>query len=191
MAGEEFAGHTTHYLHNDTLWFFEWNSNGLNCFDLLHDNLHTYSLDKEISGGTGNLGEMNDMIGDAGGQHLWICSSNYGILMISKKGQLLKKYDGRQLSISNNNIRDLELRGNELWFGCDEGLGVLNTSTGKTVIYKYPAIMNNGDCKTGPSFLCCRMIKEIFISAAIMACFGLTQKPGLFTTLQKNIHWRN
>lgn len=146
MAGEIFSGHTTHCLQNDTLWFFQWNSKELQCYDLLHNNLHTYPLDKEISGGE-NFGEMNDMIGDAGGQNLWICSSNHGIAMISKEGKLLKKYDARLLSTSGNNIRDLELKGNELWFGCDEGLGVINTLTGKTVLYKNPAIMNNGVLK--------------------------------------------
>ncbi|MBI5856712.1 MAG: hypothetical protein HZB42_03595 [Sphingobacteriales bacterium] len=144
LTGEKFGGHCTQYLHTDTLWLFQWGSNELYCYDLLKNNLTTYAIDKAVTKSVGLIGEMNDMTGDATGQNLWISTTNDGIALISKKGKLLKQYSLNELEISDNNVTDLELIGNNLWFGCIDGLGVLNISTGKTIIYKNPATINNG-----------------------------------------------
>ena len=55
----------------------------------------------------------------------------------------MRKYADKELSVSTNNITDLELRGDDLWFGCNDGLGMLNIPTGRTTLYKNPAIINN------------------------------------------------
>ena len=144
LTGGKFGGHCTQWLQHDTLWLFLWNSNELYCYDLLKNNLNTYQIDKALTKGIGLITEMNDIIGDASGQNLWISSTNDGITLISKKGKLLKQYSANELGISDPAVNDLELIGNNLWFGCKDGLAVLDISTGRTFIYKNPATMNNG-----------------------------------------------
>ncbi len=144
LTGSTFGGHCTQWLQHDTLWLFQWNSNELHCYDLLKNSLTTYAIDKAVTKGIGRIGEMNDMTGDATGQNLWISTTNDGIALISKKGKLLKQYSLNELAISDNTITDLELIGDKLWFGCKDGLGVLQIPTGKTIIYKNPATLNNG-----------------------------------------------
>ena len=144
LAGSTFGGHCTQWMQHDTLWLFQWNSNELHCYDLLKNNLNTYPIDKALTKGVGLVYEMNDMIGDSSGQNLWISTTSDGIALISKKGKLLKQYTSKDLAISDDNVTDLELTGHNLWFGCKDGLGELDVSTGKTTIYKNPAMMNNG-----------------------------------------------
>jgi signal transduction histidine kinase len=144
LSGSAFSGHCTQWLQHDSLWLFHWNSNELYCYDLLKNNLATYAIDKAVTKSVRVIGEMNDMIADATGQNLWISTTSDGIALISKKGKLLKQYSSGDLSTSDNNITDLELIDGKLWFGCTDGLGVLDISTGKTIIYKNPASINNG-----------------------------------------------
>ncbi|MEP7376234.1 MAG: histidine kinase [Chitinophagaceae bacterium] len=144
LTGSIFGGHCTQLLRHDTLWLFHWNSNKLYCYDLLKNKLTTYPIDSAVTKSVRLIGEMNDMTGDATGQNLWISTSNDGIALISKKGKLLKQYSSNELVISDNYVTDLELIGDNLWFGCKDGLGVLDIPTGKTIIYKNPATINNG-----------------------------------------------
>ena len=143
MAGDKFGGHCTQWLHNDTLWFIQWNTNDLHCYDLLHNIHSSYQIDKAITKGIGMLNEINDITGDATGQNLWISTKYEGILLITKKGKLLKQYLSKDLSISTNTVTDLELVDDNLWFGCNDGLGILNIKSDKTIIYKNPVLMNN------------------------------------------------
>src|SRR5207253_7745839 len=71
-------------------------------------------------------------------------TTNDGIALISKKGKLLKQYSSNELGTSDNTITDMELIGDNLWFGCKDGLGVLDIPAGKTIIYKNPATINTG-----------------------------------------------
>jgi len=144
LTGSTFSGHCTQWLQHDSLWLFHWNSNELHCYDLLKNNLNTYAIDKAVTKSVRLIGEMNDMTGDATGQNLWISTTNDGIALISKKGKLLKQYSSNELAISDNTVTDLELIGNNLWFGCKDGLAVLDIPTGKTIIYKNPATLSNG-----------------------------------------------
>jgi signal transduction histidine kinase len=144
LTGDSFGGHCTQWLQHDSIWLFHWNSNELHCYDLRKNNLNSYPIDKAVSKGAGMIIEMNDMIGDASGQNLWISTNNEGITFITKKGKLLKQYSQNELGISDPAVTDLELDGNNLWFGCKDGLGVLNITTGKTIVYKNPATVNNG-----------------------------------------------
>jgi signal transduction histidine kinase len=144
LTGNVFGGHCTQWLQHDTLWLFHWNSNKLHCYDLQKNNLTSYPIDDTVKRGSEMIHEMNDMIGDASGQNLWISTSYEGISLISKNGKLLKKYLQSDLGISDNAVTDLELDGNNLWFGCKDGLGLLNIPTGKSMIYKNPVTVNNG-----------------------------------------------
>jgi len=144
LSSSAFSGHCTQWLQHDSLWLFHWNSNELYCYDLQKNNVANYTIDKAVTKSVRVIGEMNDMIADATGQNLWISTTNDGLALISKKGKLLKQYSPNELSTSDNNITDLELIDSNLLFGCTDGLGVLNISTGKTIIYKNPATVNNG-----------------------------------------------
>ena len=144
LAGDKFGGHCTQYLHNDTVWLIQWNTAKLHCYDLKNGILSTYALDEKIMNGRPILGGVDEITGDATGQNLWISSNLEGISLVSKKGKLLKQYQANELSTVDNDIQELQLAGNKLWYGCKDGLGVLNTVTGKATVYKNPAIINNG-----------------------------------------------
>jgi two-component sensor histidine kinase len=144
LTGSTFGGHCTQWLHLDTLWLFHWKSNELHCYDLLKNNLTTYAIDKSVTNDLASIGEMNDMIGDATGLNLWISTTSDGIKLISKQGKLIRQYSAKELGISDNTVTDLELIGDNLWFGSKDGLGVLDIPTGETNIYKNPATINTG-----------------------------------------------
>lgn len=144
IGENNFGQHCTQYLSNDTLWLFKWYTNILYYYDLKSEKLSTHILDNNISNKNGMLNEMNDMIGDATGQNLWISTTNHGLLLISKKGKLIKKFTSKDLGITDENVTNLQLVGDLLWFGCKDGLGVLHIPSLKTTIYKNPTINSNG-----------------------------------------------
>ena len=138
-----FSGHCTQFLLHDSLWLFKWGTRQLHCYDLKHNTLNSYPLELGIPTGgvVGGIIDMNDIVADASGQNLWIGSRDFGLSLITKKGKLVKQLRYKELSISDDYITDLQLVGEQLWFGCTDGLGVLNTRTGKSVIYKISAII--------------------------------------------------
>ncbi len=139
-----FSGHCTQFLEHDSLWLFKWGTKTLHCFDLSHNILNSYPLEIDIptTSATGAIVDMNDIIADASGQNLWTGSRDYGLCLITKKGKLVKQFAHKELGISEDYITDLELVGEQLWFGCTDGLGLLHTTSGKTIIYKNPVIDN-------------------------------------------------
>lgn len=148
MFDSIFSGHCTQFLQHDSLWLCKWGNGILHCYDLSRNILNSYPLPVEISSGSTDI---NDMIADASGQNLWIASRDFGLFLVSKKGELLKQYNHTALTISDDYITDLELSGNDLWFGSSDGLGVLHTATGKVSVYKDPFI-NNGLLKNRAIF---------------------------------------
>lgn len=139
-----FGGHCTQLLQHDSLWIFKWGSKMLYCYDLQQDVLNSFPLDVDILpySGVGGVLDMNDIIADAGGQNLWVSSREYGLTLITKKGKKIKQFSLKELLTSDNYITDLELDGDQLWFGCTDGLGVMNTRTEKVTLFKNPAIIN-------------------------------------------------
>ena len=140
-----FSGHCVQFLQHDSLWLYKWGSKMFHCYDLTHDILSSYLLEPATNTNMNARGifDINDIVSDASGKNLWIGSHYFGLCLVSKKGKLIKQYWHKDLSISDDYITDLEQVGELLWFGCTDGLGVLNTVTGKTSIYKNPVI-NNG-----------------------------------------------
>ncbi|WP_158605981.1 histidine kinase [Taibaiella sp. KBW10] len=133
--------HTTQCLDKDTLWFYTWKSGQLFRYDLNQKTLKAYSVDKEVSSYGEPIEEINDMIPDQTGHNLWLATKWNGIALITKEGKLLKKYDWKQLKIEKGlgaTVNKLHLSGEGLWFGCADGLGLLNTRTGEHVIYHDP-----------------------------------------------------
>lgn len=135
-----FSGHTTQYLQKDSLWLYKWNTNLLHCYDLKKNRLKSFNLElSNTSNGKEvllDVKDMNDMIADISKNKLWISGHSFGLCQISKQGSILKKYNYKDLGTTDNYITDLELVGAELWFGCSDGLGMLNIENGKPTIFR-------------------------------------------------------
>lgn len=134
------AGHSNQFIKNDTLWLYIWHTNLLYCYDLKSKKQTEILLDKRINEAGFYYYAINDICADASGQNFWISSTFEGIQLVSKSGQLIKKYYKADLHTADDDIQELELTGNFLWFGCPEGLGRLNTKTGSSTIFKNPLI---------------------------------------------------
>ena len=144
MFDSSFSGHCTQYLYRDSCWLFRWGTRTLHCYDLVHGKLSSYPLGIDISSNHegATVIEMNDFVAGTDESNLWAGSQNFGLCLISKKGTLLKQYLKAELNTSDNNVTDLERTGNQLWFGCTDGLGVLDITSGKVIVYKNPFITN-------------------------------------------------
>lgn len=140
IGKQENAGHCTQYLQHDSLWLIIWGTNELHCYDLKTNRDTAYTLESSINNGKNYLDAVADITRDETGNALWISSTNEGISLITKTGRLVKRYNGSSLSTISNDIQELELSGNKLWFGCAAGLGVLNTVSGTSTIYKDPFV---------------------------------------------------
>lgn len=143
VFGDKFSGHTTQFIEHDTLWLFSWGSNELYCYEPAKNKLTIFPIDRKLTG-TGYLFGINSILSDAYGKNLWIATSSNGLALLTKKGALLKQYLSKDLGIEDNNITSLFLQNETVWFGCAEGLGALDTASGKTIIYRNPSIAGNG-----------------------------------------------
>ncbi len=144
MFDSLFSGHCTQYLYRDSCWLFRWGTNMLHCYDLVHGTLSSYPLGIDISSSHegGMVIDMNDIVAGTDESNLWTGSHDFGLCLISKKGTLLKKYGKAELGTTDNNVTDIEKTGNQLWFGSTDGLGVLDVTTGRAIVYKNPFITN-------------------------------------------------
>lgn len=145
MFDTVFSGHCTQYLKGDSCWLYKWSSQALHCYDLRNNRLRTYPLQipADESKQQGRNGDMNDMEDDANGNQIWTSSHDFGLALITKQGKLLKRFSSAELGTSDSYITDLERVGDQLWFGCTDGLGRLDIPTGRSVIFRNPGIQNN------------------------------------------------
>lgn len=149
------AGHCNQWVQNDTVWIYIWHTRELYKYELQSHKQTAIELKNKTNNEASYYAAINDMSIDAGGVNFWVSSTYNGIQLISKKGELLKWFDNKKLSTADNDIQEIEVDGNVLWFGCAEGLGRLDTKTGKTVIYKNPLI-------TGDNVMQNRAVFSIF-----------------------------
>ena len=140
-----FSGHCTQYLRGDSCWLYKWSSQSLHCYDLRNNRLRTYPLQIPMDENKqeGRNGDMNDMEDDANENQLWVSSHDFGLALITKQGKLLKRFLYTELGTSDSYITDLERVGDQLWFGCTDGLGRLDIPTGRSIIFRNPGIQNN------------------------------------------------
>lgn len=144
IFNDKYGQHCTQYLQNDTLWAFQWYTSQLHTYDLRDKKLTTHELDMRVSRYGGFLNEMNDMTSNGKSNVLWISTTNEGISKITKAGKLIRKFPAKDLGISDDNVTDLEWIGDQIWFGCKDGLGVMHIPTNRTTIYKNPTVNANG-----------------------------------------------
>jgi signal transduction histidine kinase len=138
------VGHCTQFLQNDSVYIFQWNTKILHCYDLSKNSLTSYPLEISMNNemdGTSGVIDINDMVMGSN-NNIWIASHYFGLCLISKQGKLIKQFIKKDIGITEGYITDLERVGNKLWFGCEEGLGVLNIETEKFEIYRFPFIKN-------------------------------------------------
>lgn len=134
------AGHCNQWIQNDTLWVYIWHTPKLYCYDLKRKRQTETRLKTQITGDGTYYSAINDIKMDERGQHFWISSTFKGIQLVSKSGQLLKQFDQKGLHTADNDIQEIEVDGDQLWFGCTLGLGRLNILTGAVSIFKNPFI---------------------------------------------------
>ncbi len=134
------AGHCNQWIQNDTLWIYIWHTPQLYFYDLKRKRQTETGLKTQINGEGTYYSAINDIKMDKGGQNFWISSTFKGIQLLSKSGQLLKQFDKTALNTADNDIQEIEVDGDQLWFGCTFGLGRLNTRTGAVSIFKNPLI---------------------------------------------------
>lgn len=133
--------HTTQYLDKDTLWFYTWKSRRLYRYNLRNKKQTGYMIDSLLTNSGEPIEEINDIIQDQSGRNLWLATKWNGIALISKEGKLLKRISGKELEIKDGlgaTVNKLFLSGEELWYGCADGLGLYNTRTGEKEMYYNP-----------------------------------------------------
>ncbi len=139
-------GHTTQLLWRDTLWLYNWRTDQLYAYDLQRRIRTAVTLDKTIGRADGIIEEMNALIPDASGQGFWTAMKWEGIALIDRQGHLLKKYGREQLRLQGTlgaTVNALALYRDSLWFGCSEGLGVLDPASGQVTLYRDPFLAAN------------------------------------------------
>jgi signal transduction histidine kinase len=76
---------------------------------------------------------------------MWLATRSDGIVLMDKAGKEIRSYTHADLNAgSDEGICDLYLDGDELWYGCLNGLGVLNIRTGEHIVYSNPVINQDG-----------------------------------------------
>lgn len=133
--------HTTQCLDKDTLWYYVWESGILHRYDLNRHKQTVYDIDKEVGAFGEAIEELSDMIPDHTGRNLWLATKWDGIVLITKEGKLVKKFGWKQLKIKDGlgaTVNKLHLSGDSLWYGCADGLGLLNTRTGANELFNNP-----------------------------------------------------
>ena len=122
--------------------FYIWHTPTLYYYDLRRKRQTEIGLKTQINGEGTYYSAINDIKMDKSGQHFGSAARLRASSCFQKKknGQLLKEYDKTLLHTPDNDIQEIEVDGDHLWFGCTLGLGRLNTVTGAISIFKNPLI---------------------------------------------------
>ena len=133
------GAHVNHYLEQDTLWMSFW---------------FTKEWVKHVltTGETITLGEIQgDFIYCSSLQQdkegsFWISTEKAGILKIDRLGKIIRQYDIQELGLKleADYLYGLYLKDDQVYFGSQVGLGVLNLSTNKTEFFDIPHASDKG-----------------------------------------------
>jgi signal transduction histidine kinase/sugar lactone lactonase YvrE len=127
------GAHVNHYLEQDTLWMSFW---------------FTKEWVKHVltTGETTSLGEVqsdysysSSLEQDKEG-FFWISTDRAGILKIDRSGKIIKQYSIEELGLKfeSDYLYGLYLKDDQVYFGSQLGLGVLNLNTNTTEIFNIP-----------------------------------------------------
>jgi signal transduction histidine kinase/streptogramin lyase len=134
-------GHVVQLLSGDTVWMYTWYGHNLYTYAIQHgslDSIHIQSS-SEKDGDFPNI--INKIINSRDLGAMWMATGSEGIKLVSKQGKILESFSIEQLGTGRQDaINDILLDGTYLWYGCNEGLGKLNTKTREYTMYKDPVI---------------------------------------------------
>ena len=133
------GAHVNHYLEQDTLWMSFW---------------FTKEWVKHVltTGETTSLGEVqsdysysSSLEQDKEG-FFWISTDRAGILKIDRSGKIIKQYSIEELGLKfeSDYLYGLNLKDDQVYFGSQLGLGVLNLNTNTTEIFNIPHASDRG-----------------------------------------------
>lgn len=139
------SGHVVQMLTGDTLWMYTWYTDHFYRYAISSGRLDSIPIeqDKHLSPGFPLI--INAMVQSDDPSAIWIATNSDGICLFRKNGKLIRSFSLEPLgSGSGEGIYDIYLHGKNIWFGCLEGLGRLNTRTGEHTLFKDPVTDVNG-----------------------------------------------
>lgn len=138
---ELYGQHVNHCIEEDTLWAYEWYANTFIKYNLSTDDYDIISEDL-----IKHTPVVSDLEIEPETGHLWFATQYYGMLVFSKKGNLVQSYDLKFLGLPKmkNNIFFIEHEGDSVWYGTELGLGLLNKKTKKVHLFKNPISSTDG-----------------------------------------------
>lgn len=133
------GAHVNHYLEQDTLWMSFW---------------YTKEWVKHVltTGETISLGEIQSdfsycsALAQDNEGFFWISTDRAGILKIDRFGKIIKQYDIEELGLKfeADYLFGLYLKNDQVYFGSQLGLGVLNMNTNTTELFDIPYASDKG-----------------------------------------------
>lgn len=139
LDSTSYASHATQYLRTDTLWFYVWAYPRICRYNLRTGQAEGVIVDK-LDTHDERFEEINDMFVDTAG-NVWLATQWNGIVMSRGRGRPTKKYSFDELSLEDAYSPSVYclFPGREgVWFGCADGLGLLQPGSGKATIYRNP-----------------------------------------------------
>lgn len=141
LIGNKFAGHTTLLKQGDSLWLYPWLENKLYLHSIKSG---TTKMVADFSGLA--IDNITEMVADPDGKHIWFSSDRF-IVQIDKKGVITKSWNAQEMQGVYGQVHCLRLDKGRLWFGTDNGLGVLNVSTLEVKLFKNLVTSRAGSVK--------------------------------------------
>ena len=134
-------GHVVQLLSGDTLWLYTWYGHHLYAYDIPEDKLDSFPIQSSSKKDADFPYIINKMISSHDQAAIWMATGSEGIKLVSKQGEILESFSIKQLGTGRQDgVNDILLDGIYLWYGCNEGLGKLNTKTREYILYKDPVI---------------------------------------------------
>ncbi len=141
IVPNEISGHVAQLLSGDTMWLYTWYGPNLYAYDIPHKELDSIRLRSSTSRDGDFPFIINKMIDNIDQTSIWMATGSEGIKLVSKQGTLLQSFTAEELGTRmQEGINDILLDGQYLWYGCNDGLGKLNTKTREYILYKDPVI---------------------------------------------------
>jgi len=134
------GAHVNHYLEQDTLWMFFWFSNEWVKHVLPTDETFSFGKIQNV-GGISSSSLEQDKEG-----FFWMTTDQDGILKIDRLGNIEKQYPIQELGLQfeDDYLYELHIMGDQVYFGSQVGLGVLNLNTNTTEIFDIPYASDKG-----------------------------------------------
>ncbi|MEP6796126.1 MAG: triple tyrosine motif-containing protein [Saprospiraceae bacterium] len=146
-------GHVVQMLTGDTLWMYTWYTDHFYKYAIASGRLDSIPIEQHQNLSPGFPLVINAMVQSDDPSAIWLATNSDGICLFRKNGKLIRSYSHASLEAGKEEgICDIYVHGSSIWYGCFDGLGVLNTKTGEHTLYKDPVIDANGKQHTRTVF---------------------------------------